>query len=128
MQLLLRALLTALLFFGSPAIGDPAPTFVELYRKPIADSEALEVVVGIIERSGASTTSKHYHPRGEYGVVLNGSITIVSDGSVSTTLEIGDTFYQSPGEWHIVSTGSSPSKTVVFRVVEKGKPMVVQMP
>ncbi|MEN8158504.1 MAG: cupin domain-containing protein [Myxococcota bacterium] len=81
--------------------------------------------MGLIDRDGESKTGKHYHPGGEFGFVLSGSAVVTSEGTAPRTLRAGDSFYQPPMEWHVVSTGPAGAKTVVFRVLEQGQPMVV---
>ena len=41
--------------------------FSELHRVEVADAGDLEVVMGIVEKSGESVSPKHYHPGGEFG-------------------------------------------------------------
>ena len=123
-----RCLLFSLLFLMTPAFVQSATPFEELYRSAIEGTDDLETVVGVIQRDGASRSAKHYHPNGEYGVILEGEVTIESEGNATVTLVKGDTFYQPPDKWHIVSTGNAPSRTVVFRVVGKHQPMVVPAP
>jgi len=111
---------------STPAAGG----FTELYRVDLVsesdgDSDGdLEAVMGIIERSSAAAGAKHYHPGGEFGFVLEGSLTVTTE-SGSRTLEQGSHFHQPAGEWHSVSTGSEGTRTIVFRVLEKGQPMIV---
>ena len=122
-------LLVVLVFgFAIAAGGDPpigASGFSELHRVDIADAGDLEAVMGLIERSAKSIGAKHYHPGGEFGFVLEGSVTITTENEPQATLEAGDSFYQAPREWHVVSTGPEGAKTVVFRLLEKGEPMIV---
>ena len=47
------------------------------------------------------------------------------DGEPEVVLKAGASFYQPPGEWHVVGTSAEGARTVVFRVLEKGQPMVV---
>lgn len=119
----LIGIVSALAASGQPTTG--AGGFTELHRAEIADSGTLEVVMGIIERPGESIGGKHYHPGGEFGFVLEGTVTIERGGEPETTLNAGTSFYQPPGEWHAVSTTAEGAKTVVFRVLKKGQPMVV---
>jgi quercetin dioxygenase-like cupin family protein len=49
--------------------------FYELQSAPVADSHVLEATMGVIQREGISSSSKHYHPGGEFGYVIEGSIT-----------------------------------------------------
>ncbi len=99
--------------------------FTELHRVEVADASDLEVIMGLIERPGESIGAKHYHPGGELGFVLEGAVTVRTERGPPVTLEAGASFYQPPGEWHSVSTASEGARTVVFRVLEKGQPMIV---
>jgi quercetin dioxygenase-like cupin family protein len=115
--------------FGVVAIGQPlvGGGFTELHRAEVAQATDLEVVMGLIERTGESTGSKHYHPGGEFGFVLEGAVTVVTERESEMTLKAGASFYQPPGEWHVVSTTTQGAKTVVFRILKKGEPMVVEV-
>jgi quercetin dioxygenase-like cupin family protein len=108
---------------GQPTTGGGG--FSELHRAQVVDANELEVVMGLIERSGRSTSAKHYHPGGEFGFVLEGAVTVATETEPETTLEAGDSFYQPAGEWHVVSTAAEGARTVVFRVLKKGQPMIV---
>jgi quercetin dioxygenase-like cupin family protein len=99
--------------------------FSELQRAKVVDANDIEVVMGLIERAGASVSSKHYHPGGEFGFVIEGSITIARENQPDRILNPGDSFHQGAGEWHIVGTASEGAKTLVFRLVARGLPMVV---
>jgi quercetin dioxygenase-like cupin family protein len=99
--------------------------FTELHRGPVIDSPELETVLGLIERPPRAAGSKHVHPGGEFGYVIRGEVTVEAEGAPPRSLYAGDSFYQPPGEWHIVSTEGEDTETVVFRVVKKGQPMVV---
>jgi quercetin dioxygenase-like cupin family protein len=81
--------------------------------------------MGLIERAGESTGAKHYHPGGEFGLILEGAVSIATEGGSPVILRAGESFHQPAGEWHSVGTDAGGAKTVVFRVVRKGQPMVV---
>ena len=106
-------------------VKDVGGGFSELYRAEVVGTSNLEVVMGLIERPAESISGKHYHPGGEFGFVLEGAITVSTEGGSDVTLRAGDSFYQSPGEWHVVSTTAEGTRGVVFRVLKKGQPMVV---
>ncbi len=108
---------------GQPGAG--AGGFSELYRAEVDAAKDLEVVMGLIERPAGSVGARHYHPAGEFGFILKGTLTIETEKTPQATLKAGDSFYQPPGEWHAVGTGSEGAETVVFRVVKKGRAMVV---
>ncbi len=126
------AILAGMLLVGSvlAAGGQPEAAsggFVELHRAPVAGADHLEVVMGLVERTGESVSPKHYHPGGEFALVLEGSASVIAEGGTEVVLKPGDSFHQPAGEWHVVSSGAGGSKSVVFRVVEKGKPAVVNV-
>ena len=121
--LVLLAFCLAVMAGGKSTTG--AGGFSELHRVEVADASDLEAVMGLIERSGESIGAKHYHPGGEFGFVLEGSVTIVTEREPQATLKAGASFYQPPGEWHVVSTAPQGAKTVVFRLLKKGEPMIV---
>ena len=101
--------------------------FIELQRAEIAGTGDFELVMGIVERSGESTSPKHYHPGGEFGFVLEGTATVVTENEPQTSVKAGDSFHQPAEEWHIVSTGPEGAKTIVFRVLRKGQPVIVEI-
>jgi len=99
--------------------------FSELHRAHLSTASDVELVMGLIDRTGESRSGKHHHPGGEFGFVLSGAIVVTTENGPAETLEAGQSFYQPPGEWHVVSTGAAGARTVVFRALEKGQPMVV---
>ena len=105
----------------------PSGGFSELYRVDIAGTDDLEVVMGIIERSDRLDGGRHFHPGGEFGFILEGLVIVETDGATPQTLRAGASFHQPPGKWHVVSTGEGGAKTVVFRVLKKGDPMIVKV-
>ena len=99
--------------------------FSELHRVQLADARELEMVMGIVERPGESVSAKHYHPSSVFAFVLEGTVTVTTEGAGQRTLNVGDSFHQPAGEWHIVSTAAEGAKSLVFRVVKKGQPMII---
>ncbi len=123
-------LVLVILAMGLALVADGQPTaggggFSELQRADVSGASNLEVIMGLIERPGESIGAKHYHPGGEFGFVLEGAVTVATEGEPEVILEAGASFYQPPGEWHAVGTSAEGARTVVFRVLEKGQPMVV---
>ena len=123
-------ILLGLLTIGLAVVAGGQPTtgaggFSELHRVEVADASDLEVVMGLIKRPGEWIGAKHYHPGGEFGFVLEGAVTVATESEPEVVLKAGASFYQPPGEWHVVSTATEGAKTVVFRVLRKGQPMIV---
>ncbi len=121
--LVILAIGLALVAGGHPTTGSGG--FSELHRADVSGASNFEVIMGLIERPGKSIGAKHYHPGGEFGFVLEGALTVATEGEPEAILEAGASFYQPPGEWHVVGTSAEGARTVVFRVLEKGQPMVV---
>ena len=119
----LVAISVAVVAGGQPTTG--AGGFTELHRVEVGDAGGLEAVMGLIKRPTESIGAKHYHPGGEFGFILKGAVTISTEHDPQVTLEAGGSFYQPAGEWHVVSTTAEGAETVVFRILEKGQPMVV---
>jgi quercetin dioxygenase-like cupin family protein len=119
----LAAIGLALVANGRSASGSGG--FTELYRVAVSDAPDLEAVMGVIKRTGESSGGKHYHPGGEFGFVLEGTVIIKSENRAPITLRAGSSFNQPAGAWHAISTAAEGARTVVFRVVTKGQPMIV---
>ncbi len=124
------ATLLGLLATGLAVAPGARPTtgaggFSELQRAEVAEANGLEVVMGLIKRPADSIGAKHYHPGGELGFILEGTVTVATENESQVTLKAGASFYQPPGEWHIVSTTTEGAEAVVFRVLKRGQPMVV---
>lgn len=104
-----------------------ASGFTELHRVELADATDLEVVMGVIRKDGESVGEKHYHPGGEFGFILEGAVTLRTENEPAHTVKAGASFYTPPGVWHAISTTAEGARTVVFRVLEKGQPMIVKV-
>jgi quercetin dioxygenase-like cupin family protein len=68
--------------------------------------------LAVIRKSPETWVSKHCHPGGEFGFVLEGAVTAATEGEPEVVLDAGGT----PAEG---------ARTVVFRVLKNGQPMVV---
>jgi quercetin dioxygenase-like cupin family protein len=112
---------TALSSQGQPRSSD----FHELHRARL-ESGNFEIVMGVITRDGESKSSKHVHPHGEFGFVLEGTVAVRSEDSPEVQIAAGSSFYQPPGQWHVVATPTGGAKTLVFRIIESGQPMVTE--
>jgi hypothetical protein len=63
--------------------------------------------LAVIRKSPETWVSKHCHPGGEFGFVLEGAVTAATEGEPEVVLDAGG------------------ARTVVFRVLKNGQPMVV---
>jgi quercetin dioxygenase-like cupin family protein len=90
--LALVAICLALLAHGRSTTGSGG--FTELYRVELSDASDIEVVMGVIKRTGESSGGKHYHPGGEFGFVLEGTVIVRTENEPPLTLTSGDSFHQ----------------------------------
>jgi len=71
--------------------------------------------MGVLERDQRSMSSKHFHPGGEFGFVIEGALTMETQDQGTVTLEEGSSFHQQPGKWHVISTSDAGAKTILVR-------------
>jgi quercetin dioxygenase-like cupin family protein len=100
-------------------------TRTELQRVAISDFAGHEGVLykAVIVPGGKSP--KHTHPGDEFIYVLKGTFIIEPEGKAPLTLHAGDSTYNPKGTPHFARNGSTtePVETLVFLVVEAGKPL-----
>lgn len=101
----------------------------ELLSKDLTDlpgnKEGLMITV---EYPPGSKDPIHRHNAHGFIYVLEGSIVMQVRGGKETTLTPGQTFYEGPGDVHVLGRNASqtkPAKFVVFFVKDKGAPLLV---
>ena len=89
-----------------------------------------EVIMAEVELPAGTTEGLHTHPSAElFGFVVEGTIEAEIQGEPTKTLKAGDHFYFAPGVVHQnANRSSSPAKTYVVFVAEKGKPLTAPAP
>ena len=79
----------------------------------------VEVIIPAGGREGL-----HTHPGSAVVHVLEGSLTLDTQGMPSKTYQAGETFYIEPGKVHEgINNGATRMKALASFVVEKGKPL-----
>jgi quercetin dioxygenase-like cupin family protein len=69
----------------------------------------------------------HKHPVINAGVVLQGTLTVISQEGKQLILNSGDSIVELVNRWHYgVNQGSEPVKIIVFYAGEAGVPLVVK--
>jgi len=76
---------------------------------------------------GPGTSGRHYHPGHSFTWILEGNETYAVDGQASRLVKSGEILHEEPQQVHTV-TNTDPVKLLVFRVIEKDKPVTVRMP
>jgi quercetin dioxygenase-like cupin family protein len=119
-------LLLALLATGVP-VGEDAKV-TQLFSKDLTDIPGKEGLMLMVEYPPGSSDPVHRHNADAFVYVLEGSIVMQVKGGKEVTLTPGQTFYEGPGDIHVVGRNASqtkPAKFVVFMVKDKGAPVQV---
>lgn len=83
-----------------------------------------ELAIGI-ETIGPQHQSKHYHNAYSFAWMVEGAQRRMVDGKPVENFKVGDVVTEAPGE---VSESDilEPTKVLLFRIAEKGKPLTVR--
>jgi quercetin dioxygenase-like cupin family protein len=81
----------------------------------------------ILEIAPGGRVGRHLHPVPNLVYVLEGEITIESDGHAVRTYRQGEAFAESFNHWHDgLNRGTTPIKVLVVFAGEEGKPVTVR--
>ncbi len=119
---------TVLLLFvvGTPKESEPKVT--TLMEKALKELPQREGVLLTVEYPPGGADPIHRHDAHAFVYVLEGSIVMQLKGKPEVTLTPGQTFYEGPGDIHVVGRNASntkPARFLVFLVKEKGAPVFV---
>ena len=99
-----------------------------LLSKDLTNLPGKEGLMISVEYPPGSSDPIHRHFAHAFVYVLDGSIVMQVRGGKETTVTAGQTFYEGPGDVHVVGRNASqtePARFVVFLVKEKGAPVLV---
>ncbi len=111
---------------GAKEASDAA--IVPLMKTPLAGFAGKEGAMLTVEYAPGASSPKHRHQAHTFVYVLEGSIVMQVEGGPAVTLVVGQTFYESPSDIHVVSKNASATeraKFVVFFVKDEGQPFVI---
>ena len=117
----------ALAFMSSTLLAQEAKV-TELLSKDLTNLPGKEGLMITVEYPPGSTDPIHRHNAHGFIYVLEGSIVMQVRGGKEVTLTPGQTFYEGPGDVHVVGRNASQTKSakfVVFFVKDKGAPVLV---
>src|SRR5919201_119278 len=100
----------------------------ELLSKDLTNLPGKEGLMITVEYPPGSSDPIHRHNAHGFIYVLEGSIVMQVKGGKQVTLSPGQTFYEGPGDVHVVGRNASPTKPakfVVFFLKAKGAPVLV---
>jgi quercetin dioxygenase-like cupin family protein len=124
-----KAALVALLLgaLGGRLIAQEA-VVTPLMTKELADMPGKEALMITVEYPPGSSDPVHRHNAHAFVYVLEGSVVMQVKGGKPVTLTPGQTFYEGPGDVHVVSRNASSTKPARFLVLllkDKGAPVLV---
>jgi quercetin dioxygenase-like cupin family protein len=112
---------------GSPLSAQQA-VVTPLMTKELADVPGREALMLTVEYPPGSSDPVHRHNADALVYVLEGSVVMQVEGGKPVTLTEGQTFYEGPGDVHVVGRNASTTKPARFLVVllkKKGAPVLV---
>ena len=104
------------------------PKVTSLMSKDLPESPGRELEVITVEHVPGGSTPVHQHKAHAVVYVLEGSVVEQVKGGEPVTLTPGQTFYEGPGDVHVVDRNASdtkPAKFVVFIIKDKGAPVLM---
>ena len=88
-----------------------------------------QTVMATIEIPAGGREGRHTHPGAVVVYILEGAFTFDYEGKATMTYKAGDSFYIEANKIHEgINNGTSPVKAVAALVVEKGKPLITEVP
>jgi quercetin dioxygenase-like cupin family protein len=112
---------------GSPLSAQQA-VVTPLMTKELADVPGREALMLTVEYPPGSSDPVHRHNADALVYILEGSVVMQVEGGKPVTLTPGQTFYEGPGDVHVVGRNASTTKPARFLVVllkKKGAPVLV---
>jgi quercetin dioxygenase-like cupin family protein len=103
-------------------------TVTPLLSKDLTDLPNKDGLMITVEYPPGGSDPVHRHNAHAFLYVLEGSVVMQVKGGKEVTLTPGQTFYEGPGDVHVVGRNASntkPAKFVVFLVKDKGAPVLV---
>jgi quercetin dioxygenase-like cupin family protein len=98
-----------------------------LLTKDLAGIAGKEAALVSVEYPPGAMGAVHRHNAHVIVYVLEGSIVMQVQGGKQQTLKVGETFYETPEDVHVVGQNASktqPAKFLAFFVKAKGAPLV----
>jgi quercetin dioxygenase-like cupin family protein len=122
-----KLILAAACLMSSTLLAQEAKV-TELMSKDLRNLPGKEGLMITVEYPPGSSDPIHRHNAHAFVYVLEGEIVMQVRGGKEVTLTPGQTFYEGPGDVHVVGRNASktkPAKFVVFLVKDKGAPVLV---
>ena len=93
------------------------------------DIPGYEVILNEASLPVGGREGKHRHPGAFVGYLLEGEMTLETEGQPSTTLKAGDSAFVPAGQIHEgINTGKVPIRALVTFIVKKGATLTTPAP
>jgi quercetin dioxygenase-like cupin family protein len=122
------ALVAVLLCAAGGRLSAQEAKVTPLMTKELADMPGKEALMITVEYPPGSKDAPHRHNAHAFVYVLEGTIVMQLKGKQPVTLTAGQTFYEGPGDVHVVGRNASSTKPARFLVLllkDKGAPVLV---
>jgi quercetin dioxygenase-like cupin family protein len=119
--------LVLLCFMTGIAVAEE-PKVTPLMSKDLPESPGREALMITVEHAPGGSSAIHRHNAHAFVYVLEGSVVMQVKGGQPVTLTPGQSFYEGPGDIHVVDRNASDTKPAKFLVVlikDKGAPALV---
>jgi len=120
------ALVLLCLMTGTAAAQEAKVT--PLMSKDLPESPGKEALMITVEHAPGGSNASHRHNAHAFVYVLEGSVVMQLKGGKEVTLTPGQSFYEGPGDVHVVDRNASstqPAKFLVLLIKDKGAPALV---
>src|SRR5215813_2292311 len=126
MPIKLVALVLLCLISGTALAQEPKVT--PLMSKDLPENPGREALMITVEHAPGGASASHRHNAHAFVYVLEGSVVMQLKGGKEVTLTPGQSFYEGPGDVHVVDRNASttqPAKFLVVLIKNKGAPALV---
>jgi quercetin dioxygenase-like cupin family protein len=121
-----RVALALCLMTATAAAQEPKVT--ALMSKDLPESPGREALMITVEHAPGGSSVIHRHNAHAFVYVLEGSVVMQVKGGQQVTLTPGQSFYEAPGDVHVVDRNASstqPAKFLVVLIKAQGAPAVM---
>src|SRR5215468_296139 len=126
MTIKLVALVLLCLITGTAVAQEPKVT--PLMSKDLPENPGREALMITVEHAPGGASASHRHNAHAFVYVLEGSVVMQLKGGKEVTLTPGQSFYEGPGDVHVVDRHASsthPAKLPVLLIKDTGAPALV---
>jgi quercetin dioxygenase-like cupin family protein len=120
------ALVVLCLMTGTAMAQEPKVT--PLMSRDLPESPGREALMITVEHPPGGSSASHRHNAHAFVYVLEGAVVMQLKGGQPVTLTAGQSFYEGPGDVHVVDRNASstqPAKFLVVLIKDKGAPALV---